>query len=388
MASLVQQAMNAQIEANAPPLDDSRDWESDGPDGADAADGTADGPVNERPDNGNPDAANRRDLMLMSTDDLKKRTAKLEALNQKKFGANKKTIDMLRLMSADAFDFICRCAEWESGKSSIRNEKKAFQNALQEDSLPRSPAMEGAWRSRPYGCTSLKKAVLLRLKDTLEEHGVAQTHGDVVGTATRWAEAQELKKALKIVNERAENGTMEQRVVKDAFGFCKQQEAGEQVRAEQRRRGEDIPKEELYRRWPCLAPDWSISAERDAKRNGEAPIVYVPQRQAVPVATAADMPRKETADFIADQYGREAAAVWTDQSSNPSGVSVAAQFAQPDRRYDASPERVPVRTNASPERVQAYADGKRQAPAEGSCNTKKQKRLVDNSDEDSESEFL
>ena len=84
--------------------------------------------------------------------------------------------------------------------------------------------------------------------------------------------AQELKKAVATINERIQTGSKAEHVCKDAFGFCKQQEAGDQIRAEQRRRGAEIPTNELHSRWPCTAPGWSMSAERDAALNGEAPI--------------------------------------------------------------------------------------------------------------------
>lgn len=350
MTSLVQQAMNAQIAAAAAPLDDSRDWESDAGDGADAND-AGEGPVNEKPK-----PANRRDLMLMSTEDLKKRTEKLEAANEKKFGASKTTLDMLRMMSADALDFITRCAEWEAGKTGIRTQKKEFQKALEDDPFHRSSVMESAWRNRPYGCNSLKKAVLINLKTTLEALKAAQTQGDSLGASMRSAEAQELKNAVDIINERMWTGSKAERVVKDAFGFCQQQEASEQVRADRRRRREEISTEELHRRWPCLAPGWSISAERDAKRNGEAPICRPFQpKPAVAVGVAEEeMPHNEgplrkrgsnaRADFITDTFGEAAAASFH------------------DRRYNPSPPRAPLRANALPEEVQAYANGKRPAP--------------------------
>lgn len=369
MTSLVQQAMNAQIAAAAPPLDgDTHDWASDAGDGADAND-AGEGPVNEKPE-----PANKRELMLMSTEDLKKRTEKLEAANEKKFGASKTTLDMLRMMSSDALDFITRCAEWEAGRTGIRTQKKEFQKALEEDPFPRNQAMDSAWRNRPYGCNSLKKAVLLSLKTTLDALKAAQTQGDSVGASMRSVEAQELKKAVEIINDRLQTGSKAERVVKDCFGFCQQQEASEQVRAEQRRRGEEIPTEELYRRWPCLAPGWSISAERDAKRNGEAPI----RRHFQPKAAAAaslyeeEMPHNQgiqrQADFIADTFGEAAAASFH------------------DRRYNPSPARAPLRTHALPEEVQAYANGKRSALAQDGHPYKKQKPSA--SDSDDEDEFL
>ena len=51
----------------------------------------------------------------------------MEAANEKKFGASKVTIDMLRLMSGNVLDFITRCADWEAGKAGIRTQKKDFQ---------------------------------------------------------------------------------------------------------------------------------------------------------------------------------------------------------------------------------------------------------------------
>jgi hypothetical protein len=371
LGSLVQKAMEAQS-AVAAELPDDHELESEAGDGADAID-AGEGPVNEKPG-----PVTRRDLMLMSTEDLEKRTKHLEEVTAKKFGANKTTLDMLRMMSSDVFDFISRCEEWEAGKTSIRTQKKEFQKALEDDPYPRNAAMDAAWRNRPYGCSSLKKAVLTSLKATLEAKEAARLQGDTVTVAMRSSEAQEIKKALEMMNERLKTGCMAERVVRDAFGFCKQQEAGEQVRAEQRRRGEDIPTAELYRRWPCLAPGWSISAERaerDARSNGEAPIGSVSQSGAA-ARLAQEMPRNEglarnaQQDFIADTFGAAAASSFQ------------------DRRYAASPPRAQPRTNALPEDVQAYSSGKRPATAQGGQPYKKKKPSDEDSDEDSDDEFL
>lgn len=367
LGSLVQQAMDAQAAAAAPLEDGTRDWESE-PDGADAGD--TGGPVNEKP-------VNRRDLMLMSTEDLMNRTKKLEEAKEKKFGANKKTIDTLRMMSSNALDFITRCAEWEAGKTGIRNQKKEFEKALEEDPFPSTPAMDTAWRHKPDGCNSLKAAVLHRLKGVLDAHKDAKQCGDDVTAAIQWEEAQQLRKAVQIMNERFLNGTKAERVVKDCYGFCKQQEAGEKLRAEQRRRGAELSKEEVYRKWPCLAPGWTPSAERDAKRdamrNGEAPIGRRANLATAAALVDEDMPRNEgmprnaQEDFIAEQFGMAAAAAYGR-----------------DNRFAASPPRAPVRAYADPQLVQEYANGKRAAEAPGGPASKKQKPSADNSDSDDE----
>jgi hypothetical protein len=376
LGSLVEQAMEAQSAAavaDTLPDDDNRDWESEAGDGADAND-TGEGPVNEKPG-----PASRRDLMLMSSDELEKRTKQLEEINAKKFGASKTTLDMLRMMSADAFNFITLCEEWEAGKSGIRTLKKQFQNALLDDPTPRTEAMNRAWNNRSESCKTLKQAVLIALKTTLEALKTAQAQGDGVGASLHSIEAQELKKAVEIINERQKTGCKAEGVVKDAFGFCKQQEASEQASAERRRRGEEIPTEELYRRWPCLAPGWSISAERDAKRVVKDAFGFCNQQESRAAAAASlghGMPRNEglahnaQEDFIADTFGAAAASSFQ------------------DRRYASSPPRAQPRTNALSEDVQAYSNGKRPALAQGGQPYKKKKPSDEGSSDNSDDDFL
>lgn len=262
-----------------------------------------------------PDTQSRREKLLMSNAEKKAKERAKEVRAEK--GCRPDTFYDIVCMASNHAQFIELCAEEASNHTSMR---KRFHKAVEDDKRARGPwsSVEvTAWKHRPFGCSSMKRALLLygiELKKRLE------TEENSAGCQMLTYDFEQINVAIEKLNENAAKSQVRHEFPY-AYGLVTMQSATSSFRTEDDRRAKkSLPAmtlAEKYERFPSLQPGYpdnmheqllaeEIEIRRLENGNGkrgiqepDAPYKELKQMQAVSSCTRVHSPSLETPTAVA-----------------------------------------------------------------------------------------
>lgn len=235
---------------------------------------------------------------------------------EKDIGASKQTIQTLKRMAADAYDFIRLCDLWNRGDPGVKKSKRVFEELLEAERIEWDAAMTEAWTNRPLNCHNLRSALLIYAKQFVD---LKRTNGgqflvqgakkvvkfnpekldkleipedpqaEDAPTVSVMTKLESITRALKKLDD-AKNASQRDVFFPNCYGFCRQQTATTELRQIEFHRGGKVPLEEMYERFPVLRPL--------PKAKVEAPDVdsYAPTSERPPSPSLVDYKKLEAAE--------------------------------------------------------------------------------------------
>jgi hypothetical protein len=189
---------------------------------------------------------------------------------EKDIGASKLTVQTLKYMAADSLTFIRLCDRWNRGEPGVKTSKKVFEELMAAEKIELDGTMTEAWRNRPVGCEGIRSALLHYSKQFVD---IKKTKGSeflVPGdrplinidqekaavdpvAMTVMTKLESITRALKKLDEAKSESKLND-YFPGCFGFCRRQQATQELRNIEFHRGGKMNEEEMYSRFPDLIP--------------------------------------------------------------------------------------------------------------------------------------
>lgn len=231
-------------------------------------------------DKKNKTLAQKREELVKTIEDQKLDEEREKKQREKDIGASKQTVQTLKCMAADAYDFIRLCDLWNRGDPGVKKSKRVFEELEEAERLEWDATMTEAWTNRPLNCHNLRSALLhysRQFVDLRRTNGAQflvqgakkvvkfnpdnldileipdKPQADDAPTVSVMTKLECITRAIKKIDD-AKGASQRDVFFPNCYRFCQQQTATSELRQTEFHRGGKMPLEEMYEKFPVLRP--------------------------------------------------------------------------------------------------------------------------------------